>query len=148
MTSRIHETVLLNLHAAPKPPLPPCEQKYLSITAKSVTAHFAKFAHGPRITSLLRCGMCRRGSRSPPPIPTTYNARGIYELAPSYAPRIFAHLYLILVMTQPFRHLTALYRPADFSPPSYFISTPTLKNRSSALVGECHSSPDSSPALP
>ena len=56
MKSRIHETVPLNLHIAPKPPLPPCEQKYLSITAKSVKAHFAKFAHGPRILSPLRCG--------------------------------------------------------------------------------------------
>jgi len=28
------------------------------------------------------------------------------------------------------------------------ISTPTVKNRPSALVGECHASPESSPALP
>ena len=57
MTNRIRETVLLNLHTAQKPPLPPFEQKKcLSITAKSVKSHFAKLSHGQRITSLLRCG--------------------------------------------------------------------------------------------
>ena len=56
MKSRIHETVLLNLHTVPKPPLHPCEQKCLSITAKSVKARFAKFAHDPGIISPLRCG--------------------------------------------------------------------------------------------
>ncbi len=37
--------------------------------------------------------------------------RAMFRRESLYAPRIFAHLYLTLAMTQPFRHLPAQTRP-------------------------------------